>query len=118
MHGTSVSMNYLTLSKLREILDENIIKGGGFLKRIADGEANVYRKKILSWLKQLNSLDKVVRVSPSPQDGSGGGGESKAGGGKTRKKYRKKYKTRRKLRRKKKRTKKKRRRKNKKSRKR
>ena len=116
MPGTSVSMNYLTLRKLKEILHQNITARGGFMERIKAGEPNVYRKKILSWLKQLNSLHAVERRSPSPQGGEAKVSSAAADKGGTRKKYRKKYKTRRKSRRKKKRTKKKRRRKNKKSR--
>ena len=69
MPGTSFSMNYLTLSKLKEILHQNITARGGFMVRIEAGEPNVYRKKILSWLKQLNSLHAVERRSPSPQGG-------------------------------------------------
>ena len=79
-------MNYLTLGKLIEVLHQNITKSGGFMERIGRGEPNVYRKKILSWLKQLNSLNAVERNSPD--------GETKGHGGTT-KKYRKKYKTRR-----------------------
>jgi len=112
-------MNYLTLSKLTEVLHQNITKSGGFMERIRRGEPNVYRKKILSWFKQLNSLNAVESNSPEVY-----GGETKGQGG-TRKKYRKKYKTRRIKKRKrikkslfkKKRTKKKHRRKKRKSRK-
>ena len=112
MSGTSFPMNYLTINKLTQVLHENITKSGGFMARIDAKEPNVHRKKILSWFKQLNSLNAVERKSPD--------GETKGQGG-TRKKYRKKYKTRIKKRNQKKksrkRTKKKHRRKKRKSRK-
>ena len=66
MPGTDVPLNYLTLQKLKEILKENITKGDGFLARIAAREPNVYRKKILSWLKQINSLQKVESRANTP----------------------------------------------------
>ena len=66
MPGTDVPLNYLTLQKLKEILKENITKGDGFMSRIAAREPNVYRKKILSWLKQINSLQKVESRANTP----------------------------------------------------
>ena len=66
MPGTDVPLTYLTLQKLKEILKENITKGDGFLARIAAREPNVYRKKILSWLKQINSLQKVESRANTP----------------------------------------------------
>tara|TARA_B110000444_G_scaffold260797_1_gene309279 strand:+ start:1570 stop:2871 length:1302 start_codon:yes stop_codon:yes gene_type:complete len=88
-------MNYLTLDKLTEVLHQNITKSGGFMERIRRGEPNVYPKKILSWLKQLNSLNAVeLSLEGAPVTRSDGLGLVVGVGG-TRKKYRKKYKTRR-----------------------
>ena len=95
MPETSTPLNYFTLEKLKQVLKDNITKPGGFMARIAAKEPNVRRKKIFSWLKQLNSLnDAELRREGAPVRRSDGFGFELSVGG-TRKKYRKKYKTRR-----------------------
>ena len=114
MPGTDIPLKYLTHYKLAQILHQNITKNGGFMKRIEAGEANVYRKKILSWFKQLNSLNKMERENPlnaiNPLNALSGGTRKKY---KTRRRRKKKSRKRTKRRKIKKRTKRRRKKKTK-----